>query len=57
MKNVIDYLQKTVSIFPEKIAVKDSEKAITFKQLWLDACCISLSINKMGGAADSSLFA
>lgn len=51
MKNVIDYLQKTVSIFPEKIAVKDSEKAITFKQLWLGACCMSLSINKMGGGS------
>lgn len=56
MKNVIDYLQKTVSFFPEKIAVKEQNQAITFKQLWLDACCISLSINKIGGGQPIAVY-
>ena len=35
-KSVIEYLQSTVSRFPAKIAVKDSEMSITFGDL-LDA--------------------
>ena len=33
-KSVIEYLQSTVSRFPAKIAVKDSEMSITFGDLW-----------------------
>ncbi len=34
MKNVIDYLVRTVRSYPNKVAVQDSEKCITFSELW-----------------------
>lgn len=40
-KNVIEYLSNTVSRFPEKIAVKDVELSITYKELWDNAQKIS----------------
>ena len=43
-KSVIEYLQQTVSRFPEKIAVKDSEMSITFGELWQNAQKISAAI-------------
>ena len=43
-KSVIEYLQQTVSRFPEKIAVKDSEMSITFGELWQNAQKISAAL-------------
>ena len=43
-KNVIEYLSVTVSRYPEKVAVKDSEMSITFSQLWNNAQKISSSL-------------
>ena len=43
-KSVIEYLSATVNRFPEKIAVKDSEKSITFSELWSNAQKISSAI-------------
>ena len=43
-KNVIEYLSVTVTRFPEKIAVKDSEMSITFSELWSNAQKISSAI-------------
>lgn len=43
-KNVIEYLSATVTRFPEKIAVKDSEMSITFSELWSNAQKISSAI-------------
>lgn len=40
-KSVIEYLQQTVSLFPKKTAVKDSEMSITFAELWQNAQKIS----------------
>src|SRR5574344_1123455 len=40
-KSVIEYLSATVSRFPEKTAVKDSEMFITFGELWTNAQKIS----------------
>ena len=36
-KNVIEYLEKTAKIFPDKKAVCDSEMSITFGELWSNA--------------------
>ena len=40
-KSVIEYLEKTVSLYPNKEAVKDSEMSITFSELWDSAKRIS----------------
>lgn len=34
MKNVIELLARTVRSYPNKVAVQDSEKTITFSELW-----------------------
>lgn len=47
-KNVIEYLSATVTRFPEKIAVKDSEMSITFSELWCNAQKISSAIVNAG---------
>lgn len=47
-KNVIEYLSATVTRFPEKIAVKDSEMSITFSELWYNAQKISSAIVNTG---------
>lgn len=33
-KSVIEYLERTVCSFPNKVAVRDSEMSITFSELW-----------------------
>ena len=43
-KNVIEYLQQTVTRFPEKTAVKDSEMSITFGELLQNAQKISAAL-------------
>ena len=43
-KSVIEYLEKTVSLYPNKEAVKDSEMSITFFDLWDSAKRISNAI-------------
>lgn len=40
-KSVIEYLSKTVSAFPSKIAVHDEKEEITFSQLWQNAASIA----------------
>lgn len=40
-KNVIEYLEKTVSLYPEKTAVHDVGCEITFMQLYMTACRIA----------------
>ena len=43
-KSVIEYLEKTVSLYPNKEAVKDFEMSITFSELWDSAKRISNAI-------------
>lgn len=43
-KSVVEYLGRTVEKFPNKIAVKDSEKSITFTELWLKAQKLSAAL-------------
>lgn len=43
-KSVVEYLGRTVEKFPDKIAVKDSEKSITFTELWLKAQKLSAAL-------------
>lgn len=43
-KSVIEYLEQTVSKYPTKIAVQDSEVQITFEQLWKYAQKVSMTI-------------
>lgn len=47
-KSVIEYLERTVGTFPNKIAVEDSEMKITFSELWNAARCISNAIVSEG---------
>ena len=46
-KNVIEYLLKTASCFPEKIAVQDLKKKITFNELLTAAQKISSKITEL----------
>lgn len=43
-KSVVEYLGRTVERFPNKIAVKDSEKSITFTELWQCAQKLSAAL-------------
>ena len=40
-KSVIEYLQKTVKTFPDKVAVQDAESSMTFSDLWRRALSIA----------------
>lgn len=40
-KSVIEYLSKTATAFPSKIAVHDEKEEITFSQLWQNAASIA----------------
>lgn len=42
-KSVIEYLQRTVEHFPDKIAVQDADRKITFGELWLTASRIAFT--------------
>lgn len=46
-KCVIEYLESTVSRFPDKVALKDSEMSVTFSELWSKAQKISSIIVDM----------
>lgn len=54
-KSVIDYLERTIRLFPDKIAIQDSERRITFSELWDTAKCISNSIVAMGIVKNSPI--
>ena len=43
-KSVIEYLKTTVEVFPNKVAVQDSDQVITFSKLWDTARKISNAI-------------
>jgi len=43
-KSVIEYLQKTAKAFPNKKAVCDAEKSITFGELWMNASRLAAAI-------------
>ena len=45
-KNVIEYLSRTVQLYPNKLAVIDSEKQITFKELEIAAIQIATILNQ-----------
>ena len=45
-KSVIEYLSKTVQLYPNKLAVIDSEKQITFKELETAAIQIATILNQ-----------
>lgn len=47
-KSVIEYLDKTVALMPNKIAVKDVNEEITFADLWLCAQKVATAINDIG---------
>lgn len=46
-KSVIEYLQKTVETFPEKIAVRDADCSLSFSELWCDARRIAKEISNV----------
>ena len=43
-KSVIEYLERTVGSYPNKVAVQDSEISVTFSELWAAAKRISNAI-------------
>ena len=47
-KSVIEYLSKTVSLYPDKLAVKDMNQGVTFKVLWDNSCIIASEIIDFG---------
>lgn len=46
-KSVIEYLSKTVTAFPSKIAVHDEKEEITFSQLWQNAVSIASALQNV----------
>ena len=46
-KSVIEYLSKTVTAFPEKIAVHDEKEEITFSQFWQNALSITSALQNV----------
>ena len=48
LKNILEYFEKTVSLFPEKRAVADKTESYTFIQLKNAAACIADAINSCG---------
>jgi amino acid adenylation domain-containing protein len=44
-KSVIEYLERSVKLYPEKVAVRDSEGTITFQVLWENARKMAATIN------------
>lgn len=46
-KSVIEYLSKTVTAFPDKIAVHDEKEEITFSQLWQNAVSIASALQNV----------
>ncbi len=44
-KSVIEYLQKTVETYPDKVAVRDAEGSITFSELWRCAKGLSAELD------------
>lgn len=45
MKNILEYFEKTVSLYPSKTAVADKNEAYTFAQLKAKAVCVAQAIN------------
>ncbi len=54
-KSVIEYLEKTVNLYPNKVALKDSEMSITFSELWDSAKRISNAIKSEGVLKNSPI--
>lgn len=54
-KSVIEYLAKTVGLFPDKEAVHDSDTSITFSELWDNAKRISNAIKFEGVMKNSPI--
>ncbi len=46
-KSVIEYLSKTATAFPNKIAVNDEKEEITFSQLWQNAANIANALQNI----------
>lgn len=46
-KSVIEYLSKTVTAFPDKIAVHDEKEEITFSQFWQNALSITSALQNV----------
>lgn len=54
-KSVIEYLEKTVSAYPDKTAVQDSDMSISFSGLWKAAKCISNAVKGEGVPKNSPI--
>lgn len=54
-KSVIEYLERTVSSYPDKVAVRDSEMSITFSELWDAAKRVSNAIKIEGIVKNSPI--
>lgn len=49
MKNVLEYLERSAGLYPDKVAIADAENRLTYKELKEQAQCIgSLLIEKLG---------
>lgn len=46
-KSVIEYLQKTVETYPDKVAVRDAEGSIMFRELWRHAHGVAAAIGDL----------
>lgn len=57
MKNILEYFEKTVKLFPERIAFKDSERKVSFYEMWLSARRIGSFLSKYGMRRPVIIFA
>ncbi len=47
-KSVIEYLEETVAMYSDKVAVRDAETELTFKDLWINANKVANAIETLG---------
>lgn len=49
-KSVIEYLERSANLYPEKVAVRDAEGVISFQDLWRNARKVAAMINDLTNA-------
>ena len=46
--NILDYLENSVSLYPQKVVFSDSKKEITYSELYKNAVCVASALISKG---------
>ncbi|NLH90900.1 MAG: long-chain fatty acid--CoA ligase, partial [Atopobium sp.] len=50
--NVVDWLQRSASLYPDKVAFDDGTRAVTFAQLYKQACAVATRLAREGAVRE-----